>query len=81
MQAADPLAETLGLVLRGTRSASSLEGHRLDFKTEKPTERESCQDLAEASVCFANASGGVIVVGVAEGKVVARIQVLEMLAA
>lgn len=60
------VSEALDLILRGTRSASSLENQRLDFKTEKSTEKESHQDLAEAAVCFANASGGVIVVGVAD---------------
>lgn len=63
-------AETaLAQILRGTRSAASLESQRLDFKADKPTEREAFQDLAEAAVCFANASGGTIVVGVADSKV------------
>lgn len=66
MQEADLVSEALGLVLRGARSAASLEGQRLDFKTDKPSEKETCQDLAEAAVCFANASGGVVVVGVAD---------------
>lgn len=65
MDAAD-VEEVLAQILRGVRSASSLESQDLDFKTDKPTEREAYQDLAEAAVCFANASGGIIVVGVAD---------------
>ena len=56
----------LAQVLRGVRSAASLESQSLDFKTDKPSERETFQDLAEAAVCFANASGGTVVVGVAD---------------
>lgn len=67
----DPTAVTaaLDMIAKGTRSASSLESQRLDFTTDKPSERESHQDLAEAAVCFANASGGSIVVGVADSTV------------
>src|SRR5690349_13039734 len=63
------VTEALAQILRGARSAASLESQELDFKTDKPTERETYQDLAEAAVCFANASGGVIVLGVADSIV------------
>lgn len=63
------VVSALTAIQRGTRSASSLESYRLDFKTEKPAERETYQDLADAAVCFANASGGLIVVGVADKAV------------
>ncbi len=56
----------LDKIYKGARSADSLEGQRLDFKTEKSSAKETHQDLAEASVCFANASGGWIVLGVAD---------------
>lgn len=56
----------LALILRGTRSASSLESQTLDFKTNKSSDKDTYQDLAEAAVCFANATGGLIVVGVAD---------------
>jgi ATP-dependent DNA helicase RecG len=56
----------LSQILRGVRSAASLESQSLDFRTDKPGERETYQDLAEAAVCFANASGGTVVVGVAD---------------
>ena len=58
MQDPEVVADALDLIARGTRSASSLENQRLDFKTDKPSDRESHQDLAEAAVCFVNASGG-----------------------
>lgn len=64
----DSIIHALNLIMRGTRSADSLEGQLLDFKTQKPTEKETCQDLAEAAVCFANALGGTIVLGVADTK-------------
>ncbi|WP_147915488.1 RNA-binding domain-containing protein [Ruania zhangjianzhongii] len=51
---------------RGRTSASKSETVSLDFKTQKPTAKEAFQDLAEAAVCFANAGGGTIVVGVSD---------------
>src|SRR3954471_3231958 len=66
MEDTDLVSIALGSILKGSRSAASLEGQRLDFKTDKASERETYQDLAEAAVCFTNASGGVIVVGVAD---------------
>jgi ATP-dependent DNA helicase RecG len=67
MPAAD-VATALSLILRGTRSADSLENQTLDFKTQKPSDKETCQDLAEAAVCFANSMGGRVVLGVADTK-------------
>ncbi len=61
----DPrITEALEAIHSGRRSAASLEDETLDFKTEKSNDKETAQDLAEAAVCFANASGGTIVVGV-----------------
>lgn len=60
------LVPLLDQIHGGARSADSLEGQTLDFKTEKPTLKETYQDLADAAVCFANAEGGLIVVGVAD---------------
>jgi ATP-dependent DNA helicase RecG len=65
----DAVAEALAAIAKRTRSADSLENQQLDFKTDKPSEKESYQDLAEAAVCFANASGGTIVIGVADSLV------------
>lgn len=50
-------------LLTGIR-ASDLESETLDFKSERPSAEDSRRDLAEASICFANTHGGVIVVGV-----------------
>lgn len=57
----------LETILRG-RSATKCETATLDFKEAKANYKEACNDLAEAAVCFANANGGVIVVGVADAK-------------
>ncbi|TNC29770.1 transcriptional regulator [Amycolatopsis alkalitolerans] len=45
-----------------------METERLDFKEQKSNFKEACNDLAEAAVCFANGSGGAIVVGVVDGE-------------
>ncbi len=60
MHPISPLVEKVG----GGVKAASLESFTLDFKTEKASFKETASDLAEACVCFANASGGTIVVGV-----------------
>ncbi|HKS44674.1 MAG TPA: ATP-binding protein [Amycolatopsis sp.] len=57
----------LKAVLNG-KSASKVETERLDFKEQKTNFKEACGDLAEAAVCFANGSGGTIIVGVADSK-------------
>jgi len=60
------LEDVLHSIERQQTSAAKAENALLDFKTEKPNTKETFQDLAEAAVCFANAAGGVIVVGVAD---------------
>ncbi|WP_432497779.1 RNA-binding domain-containing protein [Kineococcus auxinigenes] len=61
----DPrVLDALDAIHAGRRSGASLEDETLDFKTEKGNDKETAQDLAEAAVCFANASGGTIVLGV-----------------
>lgn len=51
--------------IRSGQAADSLESTTLDFKTEKLGKfKETAIDLAEACVCFANASGGTILLGV-----------------
>jgi ATP-dependent DNA helicase RecG len=56
----------VGEIERGRTSAHASEHDGLDFKTDKPTPRESYADLSDAAVCFANSSGGTIVLGVAD---------------
>lgn len=58
--------EALDLVLKGRASFGKLETSTLDFKQDKPLKKETFQDMAEAAVCFANANGGTIVLGVAD---------------
>lgn len=50
--------------VRGGASPHKLESFTLDFKLEKASFKETASDLAEACVCFANASGGTLIVGV-----------------
>jgi ATP-dependent DNA helicase RecG len=52
-------------ILAGTKAAKC-ETPTLDFKQAKPNPKDAALDLAEAAVCFANANGGTIVVGVAD---------------
>lgn len=57
------LGRALATVGRGT-SAAKLESEQLDFRQPGATDKATFNDLAEASVCFANGSGGTIVLGV-----------------
>ena len=59
------LEEVLAALDAGV-SGDSLEGTQLDFKTDKPDFKSTAVDIAEAAVCLANASGGHIVLGVAD---------------
>lgn len=59
------LARSFALISRGT-AAATLESPTLEFKTEKPSPKETFSDLAEAAVCLANAGGGIVVLGIAD---------------
>lgn len=60
-----PLITTiLSKIESGVACGGELEGADLDFKTEGSGFSQTAQDLAEAALCFANASGGTIIVGV-----------------
>lgn len=50
--------------LGGGVSAGELEGQQLDFKQPASNPKETFKLLADAAVCFANAEGGRIVLGV-----------------
>ena len=56
----------LSAVWGGARAAD-LEGVTLDFKTVGRSIGDALKDLAEAAMCFANAQGGTIVVGIQDG--------------
>jgi len=57
------VAQLLGRVAAG-EAAGSLETRTLDFKRQGRSRDDSVRNLAEAAACFANASGGTLVVGV-----------------
>ncbi|MGW2468469.1 RNA-binding domain-containing protein [Streptomyces bauhiniae] len=61
------ILSVLEKVLAGT-TAAKCETETLDFKQAKPNQKEAFADLAEAAVCFANASGGTIIVGVVDAR-------------
>ena len=61
----DTLLRELHMILAGT-AARKRESAALEFKEAKPNTKDAWTDLAEAAVCFANATGGTIVVGVAD---------------
>lgn len=61
----DELDRALRRLRRGT-AARKLETSTLEFKASSRTPRETFTNLADAAVCFANATGGVIVLGVSD---------------
>lgn len=46
------------------KRAADLESETLDFKKEGPSDKETWRDVTDAALCFANAGGGVVVLGV-----------------
>ena len=60
------IATVLATVWDGARAAD-LEDVTLDFKTVCRSIGDALKDLAEAAMCFANAQGGTIVVGIQDG--------------
>ena len=58
------VVSAVGAVISGS-TAHTLEGPNLDFKQADRDLRKTLADLAEGAMCFANASGGHLVVGVA----------------
>jgi ATP-dependent DNA helicase RecG len=58
------VVDLLDQIVQKNRSAHSLETQLLDFKSDGRSMKDLGADLAEASVCFANADGGTLIVGV-----------------
>jgi ATP-dependent DNA helicase RecG len=58
--------DALAKIDAGTASADALEGDLLDFKREGRSRSDTALDMADAAVCFANAGGGTIVLGVSD---------------
>ncbi|MEI2638370.1 MAG: ATP-binding protein [Microthrixaceae bacterium] len=48
--------------------AASLETRELDFKRQPDSKSDSIKVLVDAAVCFANTTGGTIIMGIANGK-------------
>lgn len=63
MQASAEILAALDAVAAGTE-ARALETDRIDFKTVGRSQDDALTDLAQAAMCFANGSGGSIIVGI-----------------
>lgn len=57
--------EALDRIVAG-KTANEMEHELLDFKRQGRSREETASILAEAAACFANASGGTIILGVAD---------------
>jgi ATP-dependent DNA helicase RecG len=57
------VASALDVVWAGA-VAATVESLRLDFKEEAPSPKDSYRTVLDAALCFANTSGGFVVVGV-----------------
>lgn len=64
MKVPTSVVSAVGAVIDGS-TAHSREGPTLDFKQADKDLRKLLADVADAAMCFANASGGHVVVGVA----------------
>lgn len=64
---ATELRKVLDQIVAGTRAAD-LENEQLDFKAQPDSKPDAIRTLVEASICFANAGGGTVVMGVANGR-------------
>jgi Predicted transcriptional regulator containing an HTH domain and an uncharacterized domain shared with the mammalian protein Schlafen len=58
--------DALGRIARGEATADELEGQTLEFKSDGRSLPDDLDNVAEAAACFANAGGGLLVVGVAD---------------
>lgn len=63
----EELDRVLDTVAEGT-VASALESDTLDFKAVSGPDKRTFKILAEAAACFANATGGTVVVGMADAE-------------
>jgi ATP-dependent DNA helicase RecG len=60
--------EALRQIENGVSAARQLEDDTLDFKRAQRSRNDTADDMADAAVCFANAGGGTIILGVADGE-------------
>jgi len=61
----DEASAALSAILGG-RSVPDLESETLDFKEQGRSEADTLKTVADAALCFANSSGGIVVVGVSD---------------
>lgn len=61
----DEAAAALEAIFDG-RSSQDLESATLDFKEQGRSEGDTLKTVADAALCFANSSGGVVIVGIAD---------------
>src|SRR6266545_7554946 len=61
----DEAAAALESIAAG-KAPQEVESATLDFKEQGRSEGDTLKTIADAALCFANASGGVVVVGVAD---------------
>lgn len=57
--------DALDAIAQG-KTADEVENQRLEFKAQGRSRTDTADDLAEAAACFANASGGTVIVGVTD---------------
>jgi ATP-dependent DNA helicase RecG len=62
----DAEASSALAAIQAVARPADLESATLDFKEDGRSVDDTLRDLAQASLCFANASGGVLVLGVAD---------------
>lgn len=60
----DTVDRILASIRAGSFVADDLESYEIEFKTDGRSVKDDLADLAEAAACMANASGGLIVVGI-----------------
>lgn len=61
------LTRALAAIVAGARPGDE-EGPYLDFKRQGRSRKDTARDIAESAMCFANAAGGFIVIGVADAE-------------
>ena len=57
----------LEAIFRGKATADEVESATLDFKRPQDSPKDTANDMADAAACFANAGGGIVVLGVSDG--------------
>ncbi|MEY2847783.1 MAG: hypothetical protein RI885_448 [Actinomycetota bacterium] len=62
----DDVDQLLARILDHSATASELESQEIEFKTDGRSVGDDLVNLADAASCFANARGGLVVVGVAD---------------